>query len=158
MLLLPSDAEDWDQRHLGAVLTHEAGHLARGDVLDHQLGRWIEVFYWPNPFVRGLVARARAERERACDDYALSHGVAPDLFATTLVTLAERAQRRKQLSGAVAMAVRSPASLRERVLAVLDGVKDRRPTGRLTGTVAMLGFLALTIPLAGARAVSADHA
>ena len=157
VLLLPPEAETWEEPHLEAVLTHEAGHLARGDVLDHHLGRWVAVLYWPNPLVRGLVDTARAERERACDDYALRRGIAPDLFATTLVTLAEHAQRGRPLSGAVAMAGRSPASLRQRVLAVLDGVKDRSPTSRTTRAVVMSLFLVITVPLAGARGVAEER-
>lgn len=156
-LLLPEEAARWNGARLDAVLHHEVAHLERGDILDHQLGRVAQMLYWPNPLVHGLVRRARAERERACDDRALSQGLAPDHYAQVLLDLVERARGARPVRSVVAMARGRRSPLSERLLAVLDELRDRRPVRRSTVAALTLAFGGLGIVLGGARALAAGR-
>lgn len=143
VVLLPAAAENWAEADFNAVLTHELGHVARGDGLLNLCGDVAKAIYWCNPFVHLAVRRMRAESERACDDRVLRDGAEPTRYAHLLLGMA----RNGGLPDA-ATAMARPRELESRLLAVLDDRKPRAPLPRrMSVMLAALGLL-LALPTA----------
>jgi beta-lactamase regulating signal transducer with metallopeptidase domain len=155
VVLLPTAAENWDADMLTAALRHEFGHVMRHDYLSRWLAHLACAFYWPNPLV-WLAARAlRATQEQACDDIVLRGGTAPGDYAGLLFETA-RKLRQPGLAAPCAVAMARPSRLEDRLLAIVDESRDRRPLGRfgaLTGAVVMAVMLALS---AAAQVLAAE--
>jgi hypothetical protein len=152
VVLLPATAESWAESDLTAVLTHELGHVARGDCLFNLCGDVAKAIYWFNPAIYFALRRMRAESERACDDRVLLSGTEPSRYAHMLLGMASR--------GALpdaATAMARPRELESRLLAVLDARAPRAPLPRRMsvmfaglGLVVALPTAALTLQAAAA--------
>lgn len=71
-ILIPRrESSAWSERDWRAVFLHELAHHVRRDVLCEWAFAFISVVHWFNPLVRWAFARAREERELACDARAL---------------------------------------------------------------------------------------
>ncbi|MGH9362862.1 MAG: M56 family metallopeptidase, partial [Thermoanaerobaculia bacterium] len=90
--LLPRLSRE-DVRH---VFLHELAHLKRLDAAWSWLLAVLQAVHWPNPLVWWAFARAREERELACDARALlaSAGEAAAGYGDTLIRLVEAVSRR----------------------------------------------------------------
>jgi TonB family protein len=147
VVLLPAAALEWPAARLRAVLLHEWLHHRRRDLWTQAIGQIACCLYWFHPLAWLALSRQRREREGACDDAVLRHGVAPHDYATSLVDVVRAiGSARRESAGALAMA--DSSSLEFRVRAVLDRAIDRRPlTPRATFAVA-LAAAAILAPLA----------
>jgi TonB family protein len=145
-ILLPVAALDWPATRLRAVLLHESLHHRRHDLLTQAIAQAACCLYWFHPLAWVALAQQRRERERACDDAVLQHGVTPHEYASSLVEVVRAmASTRREWSDAPAMA--DSSTLESRVRAVLDRGIDRRPvTGRSACAVA-LALAAVLAPL-----------
>jgi beta-lactamase regulating signal transducer with metallopeptidase domain len=128
VFLLPTDAAAWTEEQFAAVLRHEFGHIVRHDYFTRLIAQLAGALYWPNPLVWLAARSLRLAQEQACDDLVLRGGTPPEEYAALLFD----ATRRASLPGisahhAVAMARR--ATLEDRVLAIVDKSRDRRPAG-----------------------------
>jgi beta-lactamase regulating signal transducer with metallopeptidase domain len=73
------------------VLLHELAHLKRGDLLWGWIPEIARRVYWFHPVAHLAAARARFERELACDRVAMAHsGRDPVGYAQTLVHVVSR--------------------------------------------------------------------
>lgn len=81
-----------------AILLHELSHIKRHDFLINIIQSLIEVLYFFNPFIWLISRFIRDEREHACDDAAVSQGISPKLFASTLTDVFSYAIQRQQLA------------------------------------------------------------
>ena len=72
-------------RHLQPVLQHELCHLRRQDNLTALLHMMVEVAFWFHPLVWLIGARLIAERERACDEFVVAAGTAPEAYAEGII-------------------------------------------------------------------------
>jgi TonB family protein len=143
-ILLPTAALEWPADRLRAVLLHEAMHHQRRDLLTQAVAQAACCLYWFHPLAWVALARQRREREMACDDAVLQHGVTPHDYAASLVDVVRAT--RMQWSDAPAMA--DASSLESRVRAVLDQSADRRPlTGRSVAAV-VAATVAVLLPVA----------
>jgi TonB family protein len=143
VVLLPPDARQWPADRVRAVLLHEMVHVARYDVLSQVVAQAACCLYWWHPLAWFAARQLRKERERACDDAVLQRGIdAPD-YAGHLMELARAlVERRTSLADAPAMA--EAGDLEERVRALLDRTRNRRPlTRRAAAAVAMLACAAV---------------
>ncbi len=152
-IVLPHDAETWDEANLNRALVHELEHVGRADRLSQSLARAVCGAYWFHPLVwmawRGLVLEA----ERSCDDAVLRRSEAAD-YADQLVGLARR------LSTAAkpplpAMANR--ADLAARVGALLDSRQRRGRAGTLPVALACAAAAALVLTVSPLRIVAAPQ-
>ena len=152
-ILLPAEAVEWDDERLRAVLLHERAHVARHDTLLGLAGDITCAVYWFHPLAWLTARRARLERERACDDAVLAHGVAPADYAAALVDVARNLHR------GPALAMAEPTDLERRVRAILDAHVNRHATrgaraAVLAATLTVAPLLAalttLSIPLPSA--------
>ena len=122
-VILPKDAENWNQEDLSRAIVHELEHVRRGDSLSRFLARAACAAYWFHPLVWISWRTLVLEAERSCDD-AVLRGSEATAYADQLVDLAMRlsATRRSPL-----LAMANRADLATRVRALLDA---RQPRGR----------------------------
>ena len=148
-IVLPSDANDWTDARLRAVLLHELAHVRRCDFVTQLLARFASTLYWFNPLVWVAVHRMRVERELACDDHVLNTGSKASDYASHLLDIARSTNSRSFASaGGVAMARRSRLS--DRLLAVLDDKRRRATVTPRMAVVAWAGAACFVLPVAGA--------
>jgi beta-lactamase regulating signal transducer with metallopeptidase domain len=137
-ILLPRAARAWPASRLAAVLVHELEHVRRRDVHGWLLAELACCVLWFHPLAWRCAARYRIESDMACDDAVLDAGATPSRYADDLVRLV-RGSRREM--AAVAFAGRRWLS--ERVTAVLDPSRPRRPTpATLRAALALLSIVA----------------
>lgn len=147
VVLLPADVADWDDERKTLVLTHELAHVGRLDALSQVVAELAVALLWFNPLVWMAAHRARAERERACDDLVLANGTRASRYADDLLEIVRTLEPpRSPALAALAMARRS--EFEGRLLAILD---PRTPRGAVTARVALAavaGVLLCAAPLA----------
>jgi beta-lactamase regulating signal transducer with metallopeptidase domain len=156
-VLLPAESAEWPEERRRVVLMHELAHVARHDCLTQTLAAAACALYWFHPAAWYAARRLRVERELACDDRVLQAGTRARDYAAHLLEVA-RAFRPAPLAGPVAVSMARPSQLEGRLLAVLDGVRDRRMPGRAAALGAAALALALVLPLAAIRPGSAQQA
>ena len=149
-VIMPADADTWSENRLRVVLLHELAHVRRRDCLTHVLAQAACAFYWFNPLAWLAVKRARAERERACDDLVLACGTRGSEYADLLLEMARvlRGDRFPALLGGASLAMAHRSQLEGRLMAILD---PRVPRSGLTRTRAAAVFavaLCTVAPLA----------
>ena len=149
-VVLPAAADSWPAERIRIALLHELAHVKRADCLTHMLAQAACALHWINPLAWLAVRRARAERERACDDLVLGCGTPGADYADALLQIA-RAARCDMFSttaagASLAMARRS--QLEGRLMAILDPSVPRTGLSRIrTASATAVALLAL-LPLA----------
>lgn len=132
MIVLPAEAMGWTGERRRLALLHELAHIGRWDGLTQGLARGVRALYWFHPLVWVAAARAQAECERACDDRVLTTGTKSSAYANTLMEYAVPLARGGTSAGcrchapAGALAMARPSTLEGRLLAILDGGRNRR--------------------------------
>jgi len=124
-LVLPEEATEWDRETCRAVLIHERAHMTRHDWLIRLGVEMIGTVLWFHPLVWWAAGRLRLAQEEACDDVVLASRMAPVTYAEALSVLARRGGADR-----LALAMAQPSSLRQRIEALLEPGRSRRPTGR----------------------------
>ena len=87
-IVLPPDAQIWDQEDLNRAIVHELEHVRRGDWVSHCLARAVCAVYWFHPLVWIAWRQLALEAERSCDDAVLGRSEAT-AYADQLVGLAQ---------------------------------------------------------------------
>lgn len=151
VVLLPDDADEWPEERRRYVLVHEMAHVKRLDALTQLVGQVALALFWFDPLMWIAVRRMQLEREHACDDYVLRHGIQPSRYAADLLEMVQSlgtpAHRAAQPAfAALAMARRS--EFEGRMLSILDPVLDRHPLHRGRTLMGALASLLLIVPLA----------
>jgi len=149
-VLLPAESAGWPEARRRVVLMHELAHVARHDCLTQTLAAAACALYWFHPAAWYAARRLRVERELACDDRVLEAGTRAREYALHLLEVA-RAFRPAPLAGPVAVSMARRSQLEGRLLAVLDGVRNRRMLSRTGASGAAVLALALILPLAAIR-------
>ena len=121
-ILIPEDSVDWNPRRLQSVLLHEAAHLMRRDPLTRFLSSIVKAFFWFHPLAWLAHRQLISAQEQACDQFALTHGIAPADYAEDLLHSATHSQTTP--SEALAMARWS--QLGNRIRHILN-TKTHRP-------------------------------
>ncbi len=159
VVLIPANADEWDEEQRIAVLTHELAHVKRFDALSQMIGQAMLALLWFHPLAWVAVRRMRQEREHACDDFVLAAGARASRYADDLLGLARRLAR-PTAPAAAALAMARRSELEGRLLAILDPAIKRGAVqkGRV-GALAMLVLLC-AVPLSafrpGARVTMAE--
>jgi HEAT repeat protein/beta-lactamase regulating signal transducer with metallopeptidase domain len=145
VVVLPAAADGWPNERVRIALLHELAHVTRADCLTHMLAQVACALYWMNPLAWLAARRARAERERACDDIVLASGTPGTEYADELLHLA-RAARSEMFSptAAASLAMARRSHLEGRLMAILDPSVPRTGVSRIrTATVTAVALLAL---------------
>ena len=86
ILLWPARiSERLQDAHLETILAHEVQHVRRRDNLAAVMHMVVEAIFWFYPLVWWLGARLVEERERACDEEVLQLGIAPQIYAESIL-------------------------------------------------------------------------
>jgi beta-lactamase regulating signal transducer with metallopeptidase domain len=146
VIILPEDAEDWDDERRSLVLTHELAHVRRLDVLTHIVGQCAVALFWFHPLAWLAAARMRLERERACDDLVLGSGARPSRYAGDLLDLVQTLNG-PTAPAAAALAMARRTEIEGRLLSILDAAVRRGPLGarRIAGALVVAAFGIVTI-------------
>jgi beta-lactamase regulating signal transducer with metallopeptidase domain len=152
-ILIPAVAETWPGDRTRAVLLHELAHVARYDCLTQTLAFAACTMYWFHPAAWWVGRRLRVERELACDDRVIAAGAQPREYAGHLLEIAYAFGSHRAPALAVSMA--RPRQLEGRMLAVLDGARNRSVPALRVRVAGMALAASLLLPLASATATVA---
>ena len=163
-VIMPAEADTWSESRLRVVLLHELAHVKRRDCLTHVLAQAACAFYWFNPLAWLAVKRARAERERACDDLVLACGTRGSEYADLLLEMARvlRGDRFPALLGGASLAMAHRSQLEGRLMAILDprvprsGLTRARALAVVTVAFCMVAPLAALQPWASHTEITTD--
>jgi beta-lactamase regulating signal transducer with metallopeptidase domain len=153
VILLPGEADEWDDERRRVVLAHELAHVRRWDALTQWVAHLALAVYWFNPLVWVAARKLREEREHACDDAVLEIGTRPVEYADHLLDIVRSLGSTHGPVAALAMARRS--QFEGRMLAILDGAVRRTAVSRAAGLATAAAALACLVPLAALRPAEA---
>jgi beta-lactamase regulating signal transducer with metallopeptidase domain len=151
IVLLPADAERWDDERRRVVLLHELAHVQRNDYLMQTIAQLCCTVYWFHPGVWYSARQLRAERELACDEHVIGAGINACDYAEHLleIALTFRSPARASIAG-VAMA--RPSQLEGRLHAILsEKTAARARASRAVKVGSLVALTALVFPLAAMR-------
>lgn len=150
VILLPREADGWDDERRRVVLAHELAHVRRWDALTQWIAHLALAVYWFNPLVWVAVRKLREEREHACDDAVLEIGTRPAEYADHLLNIVRSlGSSHGTTTAALAMARRS--QFEGRLLAILDNAVRRNGVSRAAGLATAAAAIACLVPLAAMR-------
>jgi len=156
-LLVPASAADWSAECRRVVLLHELAHVRRWDCLTQFVVRVARGLHWFNPLAWLGAHRATIEHETACDDLVLAGGGDAPRYAEHLLEVASRLPV-ERVAAAAAIAMARPSKLEGRLLAILDGTRNRRALRAASVALAVVVAAAALVPLASLRAAVSGEA
>ncbi len=146
-ILLPADASRWSAAQARSVFLHEFAHIKRSDSLVSMLLHLVSAWQWFNPLVWIVLRQCTIDREKACDDCALTAGIPGPDYARYLITVCKSAARARWLA-ATGLAMAAPRSLERRLHSILDQTANRS-LATIGGKIAhFLLLLFLVLPVA----------
>ena len=148
-VIMPEAADSWPESRLRVVVLHELAHVKRRDCLTHVLAQAACALHWFNPLAWLAAKRARAERERACDDLVLACGTRSADYADQLLEMARvlRGDRLPALLGGASLAMAHRSQLEGRLVAILDPRLPRSGMTRGRAVAAVVLSCAAVAPL-----------
>ena len=91
------------QDQVEALLLHELAHIRRGDYLINMLQSFVDIIYFFHPGVRWISSFVRSEREKCCDDMAVSVSDDSLSYAKALTNIHEHKEKSPELVMAVSV-------------------------------------------------------
>lgn len=150
-VFLPSDAEQWSAERRRIVLLHELAHVRRRDGAMHVVARIALSLYWWNPAAWTAFHRFQKEQEQAADDVVLSLGTSAPDYATHLLEIARSVRGASGVEG-TALAMARSCQLENRLLAILDSSRPRKPVRQVSAVLVFIGAFAAAVPFAALQA------
>lgn len=90
-ILIPRELlETLTAADIECTIEHELAHVRRGDVATNLVERLLEAAFFWNPWMHFVGRRLAAEREAACDDWAVHRLGEPNAYASCLAQLGRR--------------------------------------------------------------------
>jgi uncharacterized protein (TIGR03435 family) len=145
VLLVPVGLESTlNADQLRAVVAHELHHIRRRDNLTSALHMAVETVFWFHPVVWWVGARLIDERERACDEYVVASGAAPDAYAEAILHVCKRyvEQPVACVSGVTG------SDLKKRLGAILAGRVGLGLSNTRKAVLVLAAAVALAVPVA----------
>jgi bla regulator protein blaR1 len=152
-IILPTDAEYWDEAALQRAIVHEIEHVRRADWPLHLAARVVLSLYWFHPLVWNAWRRLCLESERACDDAVLCNAERTE-YAEQLVALARRLSH-CGIPPVLSMASRSDLSAR--IAALLDSDQPRGRARLFRSIAAIASAVMVVATISPLRAISATQ-
>lgn len=139
IVIPPALAAHSSAQTLDGVIVHELAHIKRRDTQWNLVGLLVTTLYWYHPLVH-LVRHSLAEaREYACDDWAVEILGDAHAYATTLLDVAARMDRRLAVALGIAMARTARVLDRTDRIVTLGGHVTPR-AGRLATVVTIIAI------------------
>ena len=144
VVFLPVSLRREDTGRLRLVLMHELAHIARHDVFWQLLTRVMLAVYWFHPLAWLLARYIRREREFACDDAVLLLREYPEDYASVLLDISKSLRRKPVRLSGCTVAMAQTHQIENRICAILDPERIRKPLGRLSAVLLVLAACTLT--------------
>ncbi|MDE0483143.1 MAG: redoxin domain-containing protein [Candidatus Poribacteria bacterium] len=154
VILLPTDAANWQTDRLRAVLLHETAHIKRWDWLTQTITQITCAAYWFNPFVWFTAHRIRTEAEQACDDQVLNAGCQSTDYARHLLNIARDVKLANTISR-TAVAMARSSKIEGRLRTVLTENLNRHPVTKVAVGIGLLVLTCLVIPMSAVHLAQA---
>lgn len=154
VILLPTDAANWQTDRLHAVLLHETAHIKRWDWLTQIIAQITCAAYWFNPFVWFAAHRIRTEAEQACDDQVLNTGYQSTDYARHLLNITRDVKLANTISR-TAVAMAHSSRIEGRLRTVLTENLNRHPVTKVAVGIGLLVLTCLVIPMSAVRLAQA---
>ncbi|MFC2146834.1 M56 family metallopeptidase, partial [Acidobacteriota bacterium] len=145
-LIMPSHAKTWPSRRLKNILHHELAHVKRKDILTQFLAQVVCCIYWVNPLVWILERQLFLERERACDDMALSQDIKASEYAGHLMEVLEEMGNKTNNNLWVITAMAEGTDFKDRILSILNPTARRRLPQRMHFRAVIVMALLFLLP------------
>lgn len=164
VILLPRRlVETLDPDALDQIVLHEHAHLVRRDDWWRLVQAVVEAVVGVHPAVRWIGRQIEIEREAACDDAVVAQTGSPRRYASCLAEVAHASARlgtrRRGMPALVPGVARSPSVLRQRVVRLLSGRRNRGLEPAWSGLAAgVAGIAGLVMALGQAPPVVAFRA
>lgn len=113
-IIFPLAAYGWSEELLQQSISHELGHVQRGDWVLQIIARVAISLYWINPLAWLAHRELLIETEKACDDVAVENSGSPLSYAQNLLTLANTFNSQSSLVAPALLGVQSSLSHRIR--------------------------------------------
>ncbi|GJM13367.1 MAG: hypothetical protein DHS20C12_17700 [Pseudohongiella sp.] len=113
-IIFPLAARGWSEELLQQSISHELGHVQRGDWMLQIAARLAVSLYWINPLTWLAHRQLLLEMEMACDDVAVENSRSPLSYAQNLLTLANSFSSQRSLAASALLGVQSSLSRRIR--------------------------------------------
>lgn len=155
VVVLPENANEWDEAQRNTVMYHELAHVKRRDCLLHLLTQITCALYWFNPLVWVAARQLMIERERACDDLVLEAGVDASSYAETLLQTA-RQIKSAEWSNLATLSMARQSQLEGRLLSILDPMR-RRNLNKASLVLSVFMVACIVLPLAVMQPASAQQ-
>jgi uncharacterized protein (TIGR03435 family) len=157
-IVLPPDAQAWEEEELNRALVHELEHVRRCDWVSQCLARAVCAVYWFHPLVWMAWRRLALEAERSCDDAVLQRSEAA-AYAEQLVGLARRLvlAARTPAAKPTLLAMANRTDLTRRVRAVLDSRQQRGRAGMLPLVLVCAAAAVLVLTMSPLTVVAAPQ-
>ncbi len=146
VILLPTDAANWQTDRLRAVLLHETAHIKRWDWLTQTIAQITCATYWFNPFVWFTAHRIRTEAEQACDDQVLNTGYQSTDYARHLLNITRDVKLANTISR-TAVAMARSSRIEGRLRTVLTENLNRHPVTKAVVGIGLLILTCFTVPI-----------
>ena len=154
VILLPTDADQWQTERLRAVLLHELAHIKRRDWMMQMIAQVVCAVYWFNPFVWFAARWMRIEAEQACDDQVLNAGYQPTDYAQHLLDIV-RNMKVAGFASRAAVAIARSSKIEGRLRTVLAENLNRHPVTKSVIGIGLLTLICVAVPMGAVRLAQA---
>ena len=154
VILLPTDAVNWQSKKFQAVMLHEIAHIKRWDWLMQTFAQIVCAIYWFNPLVRFAAHRMQTEAEQACDNQVLSAGYQSTDYAQFLLGITRDLKIANGISRA-AVAIARQSRIEGRLRTVLAENLNRYPLTKVTVGIGLLILTCFVMPIGALRLAQA---
>ena len=145
ILLLPDGiTESLTRQQLETVIVHELCHARRRDNLTAVVHMCVEAVCWFHPLVWWIGARLLVERERACDEAVLTHGLQPRDYADAILSVCKLCVE----SPLACVSGVTGSDLKRRINDIMFERTGMNLTRARKAALALSGIAALAAPLA----------
>jgi beta-lactamase regulating signal transducer with metallopeptidase domain len=150
VIVLPDSVRNWTPSERRIALFHELAHIRSSDWAFNVLARVVCALYWFHPGVWWIARGLHEDCELACDDRVLNAGVRRSDYAELLVKAAD-ALRPDDWAAGTQVALSPRATLRARLVAVLDTHHAVQPLARGWALFAAAVTLVIAAPMSAVR-------
>jgi len=126
-----------DPQQLEAIIAHELAHIKRNDFLVNIFQNIVEIIFFYNPFVWWISSQIKIEREKACDDLALSMITDRNLYAEALFAAEEFGSARAQFSLSLGLTGINKSSLLMRIKRIISKDMEGKSKGNFVAVLTL---------------------
>lgn len=146
-IIIPKEADEWDDEHKKYILTHELAHIIRWDAPTQFLAYIVCGLMWFNPIVWFAYRQMIKERELACDEFVVQSGSKASDYADFLLWIARRLPSLR-LASVSTVPMAKTSQLEGRLLSILNPEKQGGVFVKAGAILSILIFTSLIIPVA----------